>query len=194
MININNLSTLTITSLSLSIVFTVLAIAGIFFSMYRKGSFKNEFSKFACIVILPFVALTMWILTGLSISSLANNEALAIILSMIISAGVISIIYFIAKSIDSLKDKEDELDENASKQELVEELIKVETDLNNLKNIIDDVIDEPKQAVKAEKVVIIKEIQPTVEEKKEDVKEVEVKEEKQTKNSLKNLKKLSKKK
>lgn len=182
MIDFNQLSTLTLTSLILAISFTVLAIAGIFFIIYKKDSLKNAVVKFICVAALPFVALSMWFLAVLSITdTFANEEALAIVISMAIGAAIVAIVYFIAKAIEdynSKKANKDVKETKTDKAEIVNDISKVEEDLTNLKEIINDVIEEPKneqvkeevkEEVKTEEV--IKTEATPIEEIKEDVKE-----------------------
>lgn len=155
MIDFKSLSTLTITSLILAITFSIFAIAGIFYTLYKKGFLARSLTKVVCVFIFPFIALMMWTLAGLSVSNtFANNEALAIIISMIVSAVAIGILFFIAKSIESLKLKKYEIKENATKDELNEELVKVEKDLQNLKEIISDVIDDNQSEIDESKIEI----------------------------------------
>ena len=170
MINMNNLSTLTITALIMAISFTVLAVAGVFYTVYRKGSLNNPVGRVICLFALPFTAFAMWALAGLSMSNVfANNEALAIFLSILISFALLTIIYFVAKFIVDEKKKKQECD----KKDVEANIANVEEDLNNLKKIIDDVIEEPKKEAKEEKIEEVKET------KTEEVKETKTEEVKQ---------------
>lgn len=184
MISFNNLSTLTLTSLILAITFTVLAVAGIFFSIYKKGNIKNGLAKICCLMILPYIALAMWTLAGLSIAkAFANNEALAIIIALVVGGAAMTILYFVSKGIETLLEKKDNLDKDATRDELIEELCKVEEDLSNLKGIINDVIDEPeKEEVEPEKIVVVKVVEkaeetaPVEEVKEETIKQKTIEE------------------
>lgn len=168
MVDMNKLSTLTVTSLIMAISFTVLAVAGIFYTFYRKGNLKHPVAKVICLFALPFTAFAMWILAGLSLSkTFANNEALAILLSIVISFAILTIIYFVSKYIEESNRKKEFSQKlnNQKKNDVVEQIADVEEDLNNLKKIIDEVIEvKPEENTK-------KLIEENPEEKVEEVKQ-----------------------
>lgn len=190
MVDMNKLSTLTVTSLIMAISFTVLAVAGIFYTVYRKGNLKHPVAKIICLFALPFTSFAMWILAGLSMSkTLAGNEALAIFLSILISFAILTIIYFVAKYVEEANRKKELATEieNSKKDDVVEEIADVEEDLSNLKKIIDEVIEEEPEKkiedVKVEEVkpepketnvvIITEKPEEKVEEVKEEVKTTE---------------------
>lgn len=190
MVDMNKLSTLTVTSLIMAISFTVLAVAGIFYTVYRKGNLKHPVAKIICLFALPFTSFAMWILAGLSMSkTLAGNEALAIFLSILISFAILTIIYFVAKYVEEANRKKTLATEieNSKKDDVVEEIADVEEDLSNLKKIIDEVIEEEPEKkiedVKVEEVkpepketnvvIITEKPEEKVEEVKEEVKTTE---------------------
>jgi len=174
MIQMDKLSVLTLTSLILAMVFTVIAIAGFFFLIYRKGNVKNSVGQVMVLFIFPMLSFMMWTLSGLSITdTFSKNEALAIIISMVVGIAVDLTVFFVVKMAIASADKKKCIVKAESKEDLCEELLQVEDDLMNLKEIINDVIEEPKEKKVEEK----KEAKTEVA-KKASAKKVEVKEEK----------------
>lgn len=160
MIDLNNLSVFQITALVVSIVFTILALGEIFYTLKNKGNVtKSPVLRFCVVIIIPFVAISAWALTILSsIEAFANNEAISIVVALVIGAGLCLATYFIAKAIefskkDNKEDEEVEIitivnKEQKNEEELLSELTSVEKSLQELKDVIDDVIEEsPKQEV-----------------------------------------------
>lgn len=187
MIDLNNLSVFQITALVVSIVFTILALGEIFYTLKNKGNItKSPVLRFCLVIIIPFVAISSWALTILSsIEAFANNEAISIIVALVIGAGLCLASYFIAKAIEfSKKDnnEDDEVEvitvvnkEEKNEEELLSELTAVEKSLQELKDVIDDVIeDSPKQEVaEASQEETITQDEPVIEEIQETVEEIE---------------------
>ena len=152
MVDIKFMSTLTLTSLVIAICFTIITIAGIFFLIYRKGNIKNTLGQIVSLFVFPMITIMMWTLAGLSTTkTFSNNEALAIILSLIIGIVVDLLIFLIAKSIETTDNNKVGDLNGKSQEDLCEDILKVEADLSTLKTLINDVIETPKPEKTEEK-------------------------------------------
>lgn len=132
MINFNFLTPFQLTTFVLGIVFSILTIAMVFYTLRHPRGYRNNILKVIFTFILPSVTLIMWFMCIFAAYEIFKSELYTIFLSMGCGAAVAGLTYLIAWLINKGYGKttsEEETEElEAELAEVEEEAVVVEND------------------------------------------------------------------
>ena len=133
------------TTLALAIVFSILTLAIVFYSLMHTTKYKSPFVKVLFTIIIPMITFIMWfacLFAGVGI--LNSNELYIFLISIVCGAGLMGIAYGIAYLIyylikrknsnfdETSEEVENQIDEPVNQEEAIEQTIEEnDEDLND---------------------------------------------------------------
>lgn len=139
MINFNFLTPFQLATFVLGIVFSILTIGIVFYTLRHPRGYSNNVVKVIFTFVIPMVAITMWFMCIFAAYEIFEKELYSILLAMGCGAVVAGLTYWVAWTINKNYGK-------TSNEEEVEELAEINAELDA----------EEAQAQEAAKVEIIK--------------------------------------
>lgn len=134
MINFNFLTPFQLTTFVLGIVFSILTLAMVFYTLRHPRGYRNTILKVLFTFILPMITLIMWFMCIFAAYEIFESELYTILLSLGCGAAVSGLTYLVAWLINRSYGKtyfEEEAEEIAAKEEVVAEEA-VETTVENI--------------------------------------------------------------
>ena len=96
MVNMNFLTPFQITTFVLGIVFSILTIAMVFFTLRHPNGYRNTFVKVLFTIILPMVTFIMWFACAFAAYAIFDSSELYIMLLSILCGALLSGLAFLA--------------------------------------------------------------------------------------------------
>lgn len=177
MINFNFLTPFQLTTFVLGIVFSILTIAMVFYTLRHPRGYRNNILKVIFTFILPSVTIIMWFMCIFAAYEIFESELYTIFLSMGCGAAVAGLTYLVAWLINKGYGKttnEEETEElEAELAEVEEETVVVENDEVEAKEIKTEEVASQETEVKETETTggnsteeVVDEVEPIVETEK----------------------------
>lgn len=140
------------TVLALAIVFSILTLAVVFYTLMHRSKYRSTFVKVLFTIITPMITFIMWfacLFAGLEV--LGSNELYIFLISIVCGAALMGIAYGGAYLIHYLmKKKNPEIDEIEVEQEEVEETEDEQEEAEDEQEDVETEADQDEQASDAE--------------------------------------------
>lgn len=140
------------TVLALAIVFSILTLAMVFYTLMHRSNYRSTFVKVLFTIITPMITFIMWfacLFAGLEV--LGSNELYIFLISIVCGAALMGIAYGGAYLIHYLmKKKNPEIDEAEVDQEEVEEIEDEQEEAEDEQEDVETEADQDEQTADAE--------------------------------------------
>lgn len=140
------------TVLALAIVFSILTLAMVFYTLMHRSNYRSTFVKVLFTIITPMITFIMWfacLFAGLEV--LGSNELYIFLISIVCGAALMGIAYGGAYLIHYLiKKKNPEIDEIEAEQEEVEEIEDEQEEAEDEQEDVETEADQDEQTADAE--------------------------------------------
>ena len=140
------------TVLALAIVFSILTLAVVFYTLMHRSKYRSTFIKVLFTIITPMITFIMWfacLFAGLEV--LGSNELYIFLISIVCGAALMGIAYGGAYLIHYLmKKKNPEIDEIEAEQEEVEETEDEQEEAEDEQEDVETEADQDEQTADAE--------------------------------------------
>ena len=140
------------TVLALAIVFSILTLAMVFYTLMHRSKYRSTFIKVLFTIITPMITFIMWfacLFAGLEV--LGSNELYIFLISIVCGAALMGIAYGGAYLIHYvMKKKNPEIDEAEAEQEEIEETEDEQEEAEDEQEDVETETDQDEQTADAE--------------------------------------------